>query len=489
MTKYILTLLFLLLFSIASIAQESPKVALVGYIYETNNRGYLNEVKVKVSSEDQQHTFKVTTNLQGKFELKIPLTGGRYLIEAEKAAFKKASAQISTQGRTPNQGVFTKIEMERLPGYTLDMSITDLVNPDDSTAPAYGIEGTRIEIYNNTLQEEVLNIAEHPSHMIQCHLEQGNEYVFLIRKEGYYTKRMRANVNVNGCILCMEGFGTVTPSVTSNLTKENTMGTLGANVTMKKMLLNEKMKIENIYYDLGKSTLRPEAFPQLNELAKIMYDNPQIIVELSSHTDCRGNNQSNMELSQKRANTIVNYIKSKIPLKKERMEAKGYGELQPVNSCVDGVDCTEELHQQNRRTELTVIDILAEAPETVRSLSSMMQERYFDLILDANNQAYAEPGTATELYHRNSPSMPQTMAIDYTGFKIQLMDKEGDLSTNHFMFYEFDHVFLDLLKERHYAFLIGDYTNYSTAQTELTKYQKQFPQAKIIAYKNGIRSN
>lgn len=485
--KYILSLFFSLYCCSTLVGQDIPKVVLVGYIYESNNRGYLNEVKVSITSEDHLHHVETTTDIQGKFQVKIPIIEGNYMIEAEKAAFKKKSTVISTQGRRANEGVFTKLELSRLPGYTLDMTLTDLVNINDPAAPAYGIEGANIEIYNNTLQKEVLNIAKHPSHQIHCHLEQGNEYIFLIRKEGYYAKRMRANVNVNGCILCMEGFGTVTPSVTDNLTKENTMGTLGTNVMMRKMVLNEKMKMENIYYDLGKATLRPEAKPQLDELTRMMYDNPQIVVELGAHTDCRGDNQANLNLSQQRANAVVNYIKTRVSIKENQIEAKGYGETQPVNSCVDGVSCTEELYQQNRRTELTVIDILAEDPMQVRSLSSMMQERNFDLILDANNQAYAESGTTTELYHRETPSKPQTMHMNYDGYKIQLLDKKGDLSTNHFLFYEFDVVFLDLLKEQHYAFLVGDYSDYSTAQAALVNYKQQFPRAKIVAYKNGLR--
>ncbi|CAA6830017.1 MAG: Outer membrane protein A [uncultured Aureispira sp.] len=485
--KSIFSLFFLLYFCSILIGQDIPKAVLVGYIYESNNRGYLNEVEVSITSEDFVHHLETTTDIQGKFQIKIPIIEGKYTIETKKAAFKKGTVVISTKGRQANEGIFTKLELTRLPGYTLDMTLTDLVNQNDPGAPAYGIEGANVQIYNNTLQREEVNIAEHPSHQIICHLEQGNEYVFLIRKKGYYAKRMRANVNVNGCILCMEGFGTVTPSVMDNLTKENTMGTLGTNVTMRKMILNEKMKMENIYYDLGKATLRPEAKPQLDELTRMMYDNPQIVVELSTHTDSRGDNQANLDLSQRRADAVVNYIKSRITLRPDQVRGKGYGETQPVNSCVDGVDCSEEMYQKNRRAELIVIDILAEDPMQVRTLSSMMQERNFDLILDANNQAYAESETTSELYHRATPSKPETMSMGYNGYKIQLLEKEGHLSTNHFLFYEFDAVFLDVLNEQHYAFLIGDYADYNTAEAALVNYQQQFPGAKIVAYENGLR--
>jgi outer membrane protein OmpA-like peptidoglycan-associated protein len=171
----------------------------------------------------------------------------------------------------------------------------------------------------------------------------------------------------------------LTPNIQVNLTKENSKGTLRAGVLMKKIALNESMKMDNIYYDLGKATLPPIAYKGLNSLAKLMHENPQIVVELSAHTDCRGSTEDNLDLSQRRANSVVNYIKSKVKLKKNQIKAKGYGESRPLNSCIDGVQCSEEEHQENRRTELTVIDILVEDPKIKRSLSSMMQERNFGL--------------------------------------------------------------------------------------------------------------
>lgn len=486
MIKNILTLI-LLLISIVLVAQEVPKAILVGYVYESNNRGYLNEVKVIVTSDNNKDQFEIFTDKQGKFELIVPIIDNNYTVQAEKSGLKKVSIQVSTKGKEHHEGVFAKIEMSRLPGYILEMSLMDFVDMNDPAALAYSIDGAKIEVYNNTLQQEILNIPAHPSHIIQCLLEQGNEYIFLIRKEGYYTKRMRANVNVNGCILCMEGFGTVTPSVVENLTKENTMGILATNIMLKKMVLNEVMKMDNIYYDLGKSTLRPEAFLPLDDLAKMMFDNPQLVVELSSHTDSRGSEKTNLELSQRRAASVVEYIKARVPNLGTRMEAKGYGESRPLNSCVDGVECSEELYQQNRRTELSVIDILVEDPGTVRSLASMMQERNFDLILDANSQAYADDVARKEVYHRAEASIPQSMTMSYAGYKIQLLEKEGDLSTNHFIFYEYDQVFVDVLKQNLYAFLIGDFKNYETAVQELKKYQQQYPKAQIVEYNNGLR--
>ncbi len=483
--KYIPLLVTLLLFAFAASAQPSSG-KITGYVYEVNNRGYLNEVQIKVTHPRQAISYTTNTDQSGKFELLLPIVEGDYLLTANKAAFEKQSISFSMMDSDENNNKFLKIEMERQPGYILDMSLSDLVVDEDKGA-SYGIENAHIEVYNNTTQEEVMNIEAHPYHSIKVLLEQGNEYIFMVRKEGYYTKRMRANVNINGCILCMEGFGSVEPGITDNLTEENTRGMLGANVLMKKMILGENLKLDKIYYDLGKATLRPEAKTGLNQLIQLLRDNPNIIVELSSHTDSRGSNSDNISLSQRRANGVIQYIKQNMSIDKDRITAKGYGESRLVNSCSDGVSCSDEMHQQNRRTELTILDILAHEAQNTRSLASIMQEKNFDKILDANTEAYAE-STAPSSTGSQSASTPLIVEGDYTGYKIELVVQSGEISLEHPIFYQFDKVFIDFDKNNENAFLIGDFTTKEAAAAALNHYKKQFPTAKIVAYKEGVRS-
>ena len=97
---------------------------------------------------------------------------------------------------------------------------------------------------------------------------------------------------------------------------------------------------------------------QTNELDKIvavMNEYPNMEVELGSHTDCRGKESYNKMLSNKRAQASANYIKSKIT-NPSRIYGKGYGESRPINHC-ECSKCTEEEHQENRRTEFKVISL------------------------------------------------------------------------------------------------------------------------------------
>lgn len=118
--------------------------------------------------------------------------------------------------------------------------------------------------------------------------------------------------------------------------------------------LNKPIKLENIYYDFDKSNIRADAVIELDKLVKIMRDNPTIWIELGSHTDSRGNDKYNQWLSQSRANSAVQYIIDR-GIEKNRISAKGYGESRLLNQCANGVKCTEQAHQLNRRTEFKIV--------------------------------------------------------------------------------------------------------------------------------------
>ncbi|MBL7827669.1 MAG: OmpA family protein [Saprospiraceae bacterium] len=114
------------------------------------------------------------------------------------------------------------------------------------------------------------------------------------------------------------------------------------------------IRLDNIYYDLDDHLLRPEAKLELDKVVQFMNDYPEVKIELYSHTDSRGSNDYNQKLSQRRANSAVDYIASN-GIAAGRLTGIGYGETKLLNRCADGVSCSESEHQQNRRTEVKVI--------------------------------------------------------------------------------------------------------------------------------------
>ncbi len=116
---------------------------------------------------------------------------------------------------------------------------------------------------------------------------------------------------------------------------------------------SEFIKLENIYYDFDLWNIRPEGKIELDKLVKYMKEHPELPVELGSHTDSRGSDYYNEWLSERRSQSCVKYIRSAgIPA--DKIIAKGYGETKLVNKCSNGVKCTAEEHQLNRRTELKI---------------------------------------------------------------------------------------------------------------------------------------
>lgn len=126
-------------------------------------------------------------------------------------------------------------------------------------------------------------------------------------------------------------------------------------IDAEKLKVGRKITINNIYYNFDKWNLLPESKVVLDKLVRIMKENPDLIAELGSHTDCRGSDAYNMKLSQKRSDSAVNYIVSK-GISRDRIIAKGYGETQLINKCADGVPCSEAEHRMNRRTEFKILD-------------------------------------------------------------------------------------------------------------------------------------
>jgi peptidoglycan-associated lipoprotein len=123
----------------------------------------------------------------------------------------------------------------------------------------------------------------------------------------------------------------------------------------------EVLRMPEVRYELGSAKLAPEAKDSLEYLYNILKENPTIVVQLSAHTDSRGDDKSNMELSQARAQSCVDYLVKEKGINEKRLEAKGYGETRPVvtEDQIKKAKTKEEqeaLHAKNRRTEFKVLN-------------------------------------------------------------------------------------------------------------------------------------
>lgn len=120
--------------------------------------------------------------------------------------------------------------------------------------------------------------------------------------------------------------------------------------------INSIAKLNNIYFDVNSSILRPESKVELNEFVQVLNEYPEIKVEIRAHTDCRGESVYNFSLSEMRAESVVSYLINS-GISEDRLTYKGFGDTSPVNECIKGVTCPDEKHQENRRVEFRILPI------------------------------------------------------------------------------------------------------------------------------------
>jgi outer membrane protein OmpA-like peptidoglycan-associated protein len=167
-------------------------------------------------------------------------------------------------------------------------------------------------------------------------IQPGSSWNFLAGKDGYLNNA--ATFNAAGL----------------QATPENPIQIVEMEIVLDKIFKNTEIVLDDIYYDLDKWDIRSDAKPTLDKLANTLILNPLIRIQLASHTDCRGVDSYNQVLSQRRAQSAIDYLIGKgVP--PGRMVAKGFGETSPTAICVCS-RCTEEEHQRNRLTTFKIID-------------------------------------------------------------------------------------------------------------------------------------
>lgn len=167
----------------------------------------------------------------------------------------------------------------------------------------------------------------------QTYIPKGSQFKLKVAKVGYLT----SEDNVTADLLAKDGDTIV----------------IQKTITLSKIYKNVEITLNNIYYDYDKWNIRADAAQSLDSLVDILVKNPTIKIQLSSHTDCRGKDTYNETLSQKRAESVVQYLIQK-GIAADRLTAKGYGESMPIETC-ECTKCTEEQHQRNRRTTFKIL--------------------------------------------------------------------------------------------------------------------------------------
>lgn len=206
---------------------------------------------------------------------------------------------------------------------------------------------------------------------------------FVTGNDGKFLFRVYENENYNmvgetdGFLVRRQPYTTrgksVDPSTLQQLITNITLDTI---LVLDKVEINKIFVLENIYYNFNKSDIREDAAKELDKLVQLLIDNPEIKIELGSHTDSIDDNSYNLQLSQRRAESAVRYIVQH-GIAPDRLVAKGYGEERPIarNTNPDGTD-NPVGRQKNRRTEFKILEV-GVIPKTLESEDVFDEDKYF----------------------------------------------------------------------------------------------------------------
>lgn len=184
----------------------------------------------------------------------------------------------------------------------------------------------------------------------------------------------------------------------------------GSNVGSAPITEGTIILLPNIYFNFNDHALRPDAKTDLDLVAKMLKVYTEMVIEMGSHTDARGGDDYNRKLSERRSQSTVEYLVS-LGIPQERLTAVGYGETKPRNRCVNGVKCSDQLHQENRRTEVRILKI-GKLPEE-EDADYTPVERLSEYVEDTRSSvppSYQAPSN-DEFYSEPKPSNSLTSSV------------------------------------------------------------------------------
>lgn len=241
---------------------------------------------------------------------------------------KQLSDAYKKTQNTKDGKQFTVFVVERSSGLPLSKTYICTATTGNQT-PSVERAGTNCEtVMTDENGKAALQINPNLNYFIRINKSEFKQGVLTIVKNDARTE----------AFILLDKIGEKSESVASNETSKN----------------SRIYQLRNIYYDYDNANIRPDARIVLDSLVEVLNQFPEMEIEIAAHTDSRGNVPYNLNLSKRRANSVIDYLLSK-GIKRRRLNAVGYGKQQLTNECGDGTPCPPEKHQENRRTEIRIL--------------------------------------------------------------------------------------------------------------------------------------
>ncbi|MBK8701540.1 MAG: OmpA family protein [Saprospiraceae bacterium] len=239
--------------------------------------------------------------------------------------------------------------------YIRELVIDLMAMVEDQKGP---LNGASAEVYDLSLGGYPETKTNFNGNNFNFPLQADRSYRAIFKKEGYYPDTI--SFNTNGILDDYTVKKTVKLKTDPNYGKDE----------VEIVTINQPIRLNNIYYDYDKADILPDAEQDLNTLLDLLEDYPDMVIEMSSHTDARGDDSYNQKLSQRRAESARNWLVSK-GVNKERVKPVGYGEKVILNQCTNKVRCTDAEHRINRRTEFKIIA----GPQTIEIKKEVFKDK------------------------------------------------------------------------------------------------------------------
>ena len=220
------------------------------------------------------------------------------------------------------------------------------------------LNGANVEVYDLTLGGYPETKTNFNGNVFNFPLLADRNYKAIFKKEGYFPDTITFNTN-----------GIVEDKTIKRTIKLKADPDYGKD-EVEIVTINQAIRLNNIYYNYDKSDILPDAEEDLNTLLELMEDYPDMVIELSSHTDARGDDGYNQKLSQRRAESAKTWLTAK-GVNKDRIKPVGYGERLILNKCANNVRCTDAEHRINRRTEFKIIA----GPQTIEIKKEIFKDK------------------------------------------------------------------------------------------------------------------
>jgi outer membrane protein OmpA-like peptidoglycan-associated protein/Tfp pilus assembly protein PilF len=292
------------------------KIKIVVYDKLTNEN--IAEATVKVV-EKTDTIYRLKTDKDGRTTAKVQF-GNTFVLKASKEGYRSNTVTINTNEIDANQD----IRIPLMQGYILEALVVDKTTQKPIDAA---------DVFADSEKAGKVPGKTDASGKAYLNVKAGQIYKATADKFGYFL---------------------VSAKTVSTIDIPENQDTIKVTLELSFLSAGAIVKLENIYYDFDKYNIRKDAAEELDRLVEIMNKYPKMKIEMRSHTDSRGSDSYNMTLSSNRAKSAAKYI-VKEGINQSRIVYKGYGETVPVNGCTNGVPCSEEDHQLNRRTEFKVL--------------------------------------------------------------------------------------------------------------------------------------